>query len=213
MTFKKRKAKNGDRKMKRKNVVGLITIAAIAAVVIFAGCVVLDKPAPTPTPTTPSPTPTPSLTPSPTPTTPSPTPTTPSPTPTPSLTPSPTPTTPSPTPTPAITITAPNSGDDVSWREIVEGTSEGVYGSELNIYVLVYPTDAGGPWWVQPDVDVLRDGSWESNCYFGREPPHDKGAHFRVRVIITMQKLSEGQQWQKLPDHIAISETIKVTRA
>jgi hypothetical protein len=79
--------------------------------------------------------------------------------------------------------------------------------------VLIYPTDGGGPWWVQPDVDVLRDGSWETNCYFGREPLQDKGAHFRVRAIITAQKLREGQQLQKLPDYVVSSETIKVIRA
>ncbi len=125
--------------------------------------------------------------------------------------------TPSPTATtvvPSITITS-KSGDEVSWREFVEGTSEGVYGSDLNIYVLVYPTDAGGPWWVQPDVDVLRDGSWETNCYFGRDPklhPEDKGAHFRICAIMTTEKLREGQQLQKLPDYVVKSETVKVTR-
>jgi hypothetical protein len=139
-------------------------------------------------------------------------------TPEPTVRPTPTPTpTPSPTSTvtltPAITITAPKDGDKVSWHEFVEGTSEGVYGSELNSYVLIYPTDGGGPWWVQPDVDVLRDGSWETNCYFGRESLQDKGAHFRVRAIITAQKLREGQQLQKLPDYVVSSETIKVIRA
>ena len=29
----------------------------------------------------------------------------------------------------------------------------------------LYLIDAGGPWWVQPDIDVFRDGSWEVNCY------------------------------------------------
>ncbi|MCW7071560.1 MAG: hypothetical protein OCU12_04420 [Methanophagales archaeon] len=133
---------------------------------------------------------------------------------TPVPTPSPTATTVVPSVVPSITITS-KSGDEVSWREFVEGTSEGVYGSDLNIYVLVYPTDAGGPWWVQPDVDVLRDGSWETNCYFGRDPklhPEDKGAHFRICAIMTTEKLREGQQLQKLPDYVVKSETVKVTR-
>jgi len=81
------------------------------------------------------------------------------------LSPTPTPT-PIPTPPPAVTITAPKGGDTVSWREFVEGTSEGVYNNpERNIYVLIYPIDAGGPWWVQPDVDIFRDGRWEVNHY------------------------------------------------
>lgn len=178
--------------MKRKNIIGLIAMLAIVTIAIFAGCIENEEPVPTLTPTyTPEPTVTP----------------------TPSLTETPTPT---PTPAPAITITAPTEGNIVSWREIVEGTSEGAYGSELDIYVLVYPIDAGGPWWVQPDVDIFHDGSWEVNCYFGRDPkihPEDKGARFRIRAIITTQKLREGQQWQKLPDYIVSSETIKVIRS
>lgn len=117
-------------------------------------------------------------------------------------------------PRPTVTITSPKNGYEVSWREIVEGTSKGVYGSELNIYVLIYPIDAGGPWWVQPDVDVFHDGNWEVNCYFGRNPkiyPEDKGANFRVSAIITTEELREGQQLQKLPDHVAKDE-VRVTR-
>ena len=120
----------------------------------------------------------------------------------------------SPVPRDAVTITAPEEDATVSWREFVEGASEGVYGSDSrSIYVLFYPTDVGGPWWVQPDVDLSHDGSWEVNCYFGRDPnihPGDIGAHFRVCAIITTQKLSEGQQWQKLPDYVVRSETINV---
>ena len=177
--------------MKRKPVVGLIAIVAIVAVVIFAGCV--EEPTPTPMPTTPTYTPEPTVTPTPMPTE----------TPTPTL------------PQSAVTITALEEGDTVLWREFVEGTSEGVYGSELNIYVLIYPIEVGGPWWVQPDVDLSHDGRWDVNCYFGRNPethPQDRGARFRVCAIITTQKLSEGQQWQKLPDYIVKSETIEVIR-
>ena len=194
--------------MKRKTIAGLIATIAIASVVIFAGCVEEPTPevTPTPVPTTPitaTPIPTPEATA------------------TPAATPTATPTseataTPTPTPGPAVTIAAPEEGATVSWREFVEGTSEGVYGSDLSdIYVLIYPIDAGGPWWVQPEVDVSHDGSWEVNCYFGRNPathPDDRGARFRVCAIITTQKLSEGQQWQKLPDYVVKSETINVVR-
>lgn len=199
--------------MKGKIVTGLIAALLIASVVLFAGCME-PKTSTEAEESTPTPEPTVEMTPEEE--------TTPKPTveatseedPTSEIeqTSSPTPTS-TTTLTPAITITAPKSGDEVSRRELVEGTSEGVYDSDLNIYVLIYPTDAGGPWWVQPDVDVLRDGSWETNCYFGREPPQDKGAHFRVRAIITTQDLREGQQLQKLPDYVVISETIKVIRA
>ena len=69
----------------KKTIIGLIGLIAIAAAVIFAGCVEKEAPAPTPTPTTPTYTPKPIVTP----------------TPTPIPTPTPTPI-PSPTPTPVI---------------------------------------------------------------------------------------------------------------
>jgi len=84
------KRKGGEKKMKRKNIVGLIAIVAILAAVIFAGCVEEETPAPTPSPIA---TPLPKTTP--TPEAPTATPTsepTPTQTSTPSLTPSPTPT-------------------------------------------------------------------------------------------------------------------------
>ena len=81
------------KKMKRKNIVGLIALVAIVAAVIFAGCVEEETPVPTPSPTT---TPLPKTTP--TPEAPTATPTseptatlTPTPTPTPELTPTPEP--------------------------------------------------------------------------------------------------------------------------
>jgi|Deesub1362A_J573_1020465.scaffolds.fasta_scaffold06767_4 hypothetical protein len=113
-----------------------------------------------------------------------------------------------------ITIASPSDGAEVSWREVVEGISEGVHDSELNVYVLIYPINAGGPWWVQPEVDIFPDGKWEVNCYFGRDPqiyPEDKGANFRISAIVTREKLKEGQQLQKLPSYV-VRDEIRVTR-
>ena len=59
---KKRKTKGGNKKMKRKNIVGLIALVAIVAAVIFAGCVEEETPVSTPSPTA---TPIPKTTPTP----------------------------------------------------------------------------------------------------------------------------------------------------
>lgn len=132
-------------------------------------------------------------------------------------TPTATPPTPTPTatpPTPTIAITAPREGNIVSYRYIVSGTSSGVYGSELSIYVLIYPIEVGGPWWVQPMIDISPNGNWETNVYFGRDPaqyPEDSGKHFRISAVITSIKLKEGQQWQKMPDYI-VKDEVRVTR-
>ncbi|MBL7117161.1 MAG: hypothetical protein ISS94_00020 [Candidatus Syntrophoarchaeum sp.] len=114
-----------------------------------------------------------------------------------------------------ITITSPTEGDEVSWRYNVEGSSTGVYGSELNVYVLIYPLESNGPWWVQPPVILHPDGNWEASCYFGRDPseyPEDIGDYFKVCAIVTTLKLEQGQQWYSLPDYVVKSEIVQVRR-
>lgn len=110
--------------------------------------------------------------------------------------------------TSSITITSPGEEDIVPWRYIVEGTSNDVDDPKLSIYVLIYPVEAGGPWWVQQSVDILANGNWETTVYFGRYPsnyPEDE-AHFRVSAIITSERLTEGQQFEKIPTNINRSE-------
>ena len=121
-------------------------------------------------------------------------------------------TTPPPTP-PTITISSPTEENIVSLRNIVEGTSTSVYGSNLNIYVLVYPIE-GGRWWVQPDVNILANGNWDTNAYFGdsANPSKDIGKKFKVSVIVTSAKLQEGQQLEKVPDNIYRVDIREVVR-
>lgn len=143
-------------------------------------------------------------------------------TPTPTVIPSPTtpiPPTSPPTPTqPKITVSSPKGGDNVSLRQIVKGTSTGVYGSGLSIYVLVYPIAAGGPWWVQPEVSILTNGNWETNAYFGdpANPSVDIGKKFKISAIITSVKLKEGMRFGKVEDvsgivyRIDIEEVVRI---
>jgi hypothetical protein len=111
--------------------------------------------------------------------------------------------------TSSITITSPREEDIVPWRYIVKGTSNGVDDPKLSIYVLIYPVEARGPWWVQPQVDILANGNWETTVYFGRYPakyPEDSEAHFRVSAILTSKRLTEGQQFENIPTNINRSE-------
>lgn len=181
----------------------MLFLGIVGILVIFSGCTERTSeltPTMTPSPTlTFFPTPTPTVTP---------TVHTVTPTITPPLTPTSTsmPTPPAtPTPPPSIAIVSPKDGDIVAWRYIVEGTSNGVYSSKLNIYILIYPIEAGGPWWAQPTVDISPNGNWETNVYFGRDPanyPEDSGKHFKVSAIITSERLTEGQQLEKIPGNV-----------
>lgn len=141
---------------------------------------------------------------------------TPTPTPTPTLTPTSTPT---PTLTPTTTSTAtslytgialgsPEDGSQVSYRALVQGTSEGIAGSGAHIYVLVNPVEAGNTWWAQPEATIGSDGAWETSAYFGRDPaqyPEDVGKEFRVIAIVTSDILEEGE-YATIPDNLCCSD-------
>jgi len=84
------------------------------------------------------------------------------------------------------------------------------------MYVLIYPVESEGPWWVQPPPVVFSNGNWEAYCYFGRDLAHypeDNGDYFRVCAIITTQKLEQGQQWYELPDYVAESGVVSIRRS
>lgn len=142
------------------------------------------------------------------------------PSPAPPITPTPSPVvTPSPTPTPTppvsfVDITKPKEKGGVAWRHMVEGSSSATKDSGLGVYVLIWPIEADGPWWVQPTT-IFSDGSWQSYAYFGRDPklyPEDIGTTYRVVAITTTQKLSGGQTFRELPDSVAKSKEIIVIR-
>lgn len=136
----------------------------------------------------------------------------------------PEPTPPPPTPTPpmvppgpsTITILSPQEKSEVPWHYQLEGkVPEVILGSGLNVYVLVYPIESNGPWWVQPPVGLHPDGSWEAYAYFGRDPlkyPQDVGDQFYVITIATGLRLEPGQQWHFLPDFEYKSDLIQVRR-
>jgi hypothetical protein len=97
---------------------------------------------------------------------------------------------------------------------MVEGNSSATKDSGLHAYVLSWPNDSNGPWWVQPTT-TFPDGSWQSYAYFGRDPalyPGDSGTTDRVVAIITTQELKGGQTFTDLPSNVARTSEIIVTR-
>jgi hypothetical protein len=171
----------------------MLSLVITGAIIIFSGCTETPTPSPT-TPSIPISSPTPTLT---------------AIISTPTVISTPTLTSTSIPSTFSITITSPREEDIVPWRYIVKGTSNGVDDPKLSIYVLIYPVEAGGPWWVQSPVDIPANGNWKTTVYFGRYSanyPEDDEAHFRVSAIITSERLTEGQQFEKIPTYINRSE-------
>ncbi len=127
---------------------------------------------------------------------------------------------------PNITVNDPQGGDVVPWKHSVKGSSswevfasriwpEGL-GLHLHVYVLIFPVESNGPWWVQDPAIVRPNGDWEVYAYFGRDPaeyPDDIGDPFRVCAIITKDKLQPEQSFQDFPDYISVSEIYQVIRS
>lgn len=109
----------------------------------------------------------------------------------------------------SVNITTPKDGSFVFQRSMVDGTSSAISG--MKVYVLVWPFEANGPWWVQP-TQTKSDGSWESNAYFGRDGSIDNGKPFKIIAIVTDQELKTGDTFTDLPPHLAKSDEIGVKR-
>ncbi|WP_214020247.1 hypothetical protein [Methanoculleus sp.] len=107
-----------------------------------------------------------------------------------------------------IALESPEDENQVSYRALVQGTSEGIAGSGAHIYVLVNPVEAGNSWWVQPEATIGPDGVWETSAYFGRDPaqyPEDVGKEFRIIAIATSEVLEEGE-YATVPDNVCCSD-------
>lgn len=110
-----------------------------------------------------------------------------------------------------IEIDKPLDGGEVTWIYTVEGDSSTTVGSGLKAYVLVWPNEAFGPWWVQ-ETNTNPDGSWKSQAYFGRGTDEDIGTTYSVIAILTEEELNPGQRFADIPDHEAKSDPVTVTR-
>jgi hypothetical protein len=109
----------------------------------------------------------------------------------------------------SVNITNPKDESPVFQTSMVDGTSSATSG--MKVYVLVWPLEADGPWWVQ-STQTKSDGSWESNAYFGRVGSIDDGKTFKIIAIVTDQELKTGDKFTELPPHLAKSDEIGVKR-
>jgi hypothetical protein len=89
-----------------------------------------------------------------------------------------------------IEITNLKNGSSVSPNFNVMGTSRAGR-SGMNAYLLIWPIETSGPWWVQETV-VSSNGNWDSNAFFGRSGNEDNGKCFKVMAIITRENLRVG---------------------
>lgn len=114
---------------------------------------------------------------------------------------------PSPSPQPvSLVISYPLTGDEVSWITLVSGNSTGIGTNKtLNLYLLVYPLESDGPWFVQNRPTINPDGSWSGIVYFGRNPdihPEDTGDQFLLSVMVTTINLQPGETFTTIPESI-----------
>lgn len=106
----------------------------------------------------------------------------------------------------SLVIFYPQMGDEVDWITSVTGNSTGIATNKtLNLYLLVYPTESEGPWFVQNRPTINLDGSWSGLVYFGRNPnihPEDAGDQFVLSIIATTANLQPGQTFTEIPESI-----------
>lgn len=87
-----------------------------------------------------------------------------------------------------IKITNLKNGSSVSHDVNVEGTSRAGR-SGMKAYLLIWPIETSGPWWVQETV-TSPNGNWNSNAFFGRPGKDDNRKCFKVMAVITRENLS-----------------------
>ena len=114
---------------------------------------------------------------------------------------------------PFVNITSPKNRDEVSWKQMIDGSSSAINGSGLHASVLIWSMKGKDGWWTQP-TKTFEDGSWQSNAQFGSDPESDpqNSTSYRIVAIITPQELEGDQKFKHIPSNAAKSNEITVTR-
>ena len=109
----------------------------------------------------------------------------------------------------SISIDAPVGNSSVGDRVVVQGT---IRGNCRLPWVLVHPMNTGSTMWVQPKPIVGGDGVWRVNVYVGDTGAQD-GAQFELlAVACPRDALNEGKTIRDVPEAMALSNTILVTK-
>ena len=111
-----------------------------------------------------------------------------------------------------VEITFPGNRATVDGHRItIDGTSTGLKDTDLHLYVLVHPLSTS-LWWVQPKVDINRDGSWITRIYIG-ESDIGNNEDYVIKAILTSEILHEGNTFKvnELPSYVVDAQII-VTR-
>lgn len=111
---------------------------------------------------------------------------------------------------PQIQITDPKEGDYVPLQYTVKGTSNVSPNSDLKIYVFINADN----WYAQPKAVISLNGDWETKdkSKFGERIFSGLNYTYDVCAIVTTEDFEVDEQFAVLPDYIAKSVTIEVTR-
>ncbi|MGO9374674.1 MAG: hypothetical protein ACLQBD_21600 [Syntrophobacteraceae bacterium] len=108
-----------------------------------------------------------------------------------------------------VSITAPIDSAQVPERLTIEGT---VSDQNSKVWVIVHPMEVS-TYWVQPDINIKKNGNWKAVIYIGRPGAVDVGKHFEVMAVANPKViLKEGQKLEGWPDAQAKSEGIELIR-
>ncbi|VVB66807.1 Uncharacterised protein [uncultured archaeon] len=108
-----------------------------------------------------------------------------------------------------IRIDNPKNYTHVPLNYDVEGISIATEFTGLKAYVLIWPIEANGPWWVQ-ETDTYPNGRWISRAFFGQE--EDTGKSFKIVAIMTEEELRAGETYRLLPSNRGASDEAIVYR-
>jgi len=95
-----------------------------------------------------------------------------------------------------VNIIAPKEKAEVQMRDVVEG-SYNSSNTDSKVFVLIWPIEVGGPWWVQPIVAQFSDNTWRVKAYFGGDSTQDSGTSYKVIALLTNEALISGQTYSE----------------
>ncbi len=107
----------------------------------------------------------------------------------------------------AIGIVSPEDGAAVPDQAIVKGFASD---TKSKVWVIVHPTETGA-YWVQPAVELRKDGNWMTLVYIG--DAGSSGMHFEILALANPKSvLHEAEVLGTWPDAQSYSQIIEVTR-